>query len=260
MQIQPPVINIFEKAARKAGKSFLRDFGEIENLQIHSKNIGDFVTSADLKTEKILLETLQYYYPDSTYITEETGNIKGNEEIIVIDPIDGTTNFIHGIPMVGIVIGRIINDEITDGIIFNPILNEFYWASKGMGAWCNNKRLRVSKRQNIIDCVIGTGIPHANRSYPNYLKEIDNISKNSSGLRRIGAASIDLAYVAAGKLDAFWERNLNLWDVCSGILLVKEAGGKVTLPDGNIWNTKSRDILASNDYIHDQIQNKLTLL
>ena len=116
-----------------------------------------------LKSEKILLETLQYYYPESTYITEESGNIKGNEEKIVIDPIDGTTNFIHGIPIVGIVIGRIFKGEITDGVIFNPILNEFYWSSKGKGSWCNNKRLRVSKRQNFIDCVIGTGIPHANR-------------------------------------------------------------------------------------------------
>ena len=180
MQIQPPVINIFEKAVRKAGKSLIRDFGEVENLQIQSKSLGDFVTSSDIKTEKILLETLQYYYPNATYITEESSGIKGSEETIVIDPIDGTTNFIHGIPLFGIVIGRIFNNEITDGVIFNPILNEFYWASKGMGAWCNNKRLRVSKRQDLMDCVIGTGIPHANRSHLNYLQEIDNISKNCS--------------------------------------------------------------------------------
>ena len=208
MQVQPPVINIFEKAVRKAGKSLLRDFGEIENLQIQSKNIGDFVTSSDIKTEKILLETLQYYYPNSSYITEESDNINGNEETIVIDPIDGTTNFIHGIPLIGIVVGRIVNEEITDGVIFNPILNEFYWASKGMGSWCNNKRLRVSKRQDLVDCVIGTGIPHANRIYPKYLNEIENITKNCSGLRRMGATSIDLAYVAAGKLDAFWKEIL----------------------------------------------------
>ena len=189
MQIQPPIINIFEKAVRKASKVLLRDFGEIENLQIESKNLGDFVTNADLKTEKILLETLKYYYPSATFITEESGTIVGDKELIVIDPIDGTTNFIHGIPMVGIVISKIFKNEITDGIIFNPILNEFYWSSKGKGSWCNNKRLRVSKRQNISDCVIGTGIPHANRVYQNYLNEIDNVSKNCSGLRRMGAAS-----------------------------------------------------------------------
>ena len=260
MQIQPPIINIFEKAVRKAGRLILRDFGEIENLQIESKNIGDFVTNADLNSEKILLETLQYYYPDATYITEEKGKIQTGEEIIVIDPIDGTTNFIHGIPMIGIVIGRIINGEITDGVIFNPILNEFFWSSKGKGAWCNNKRLRVSKRQHLKDCLIGTGIPFANKVYKDYLKEIDIISKNTCGLRRIGAASIDLAYVASGKLDAFWEKDLNIWDVSSGVLLVREAGGKISTTNGDTWSIKSRDILASNMLIHEEIQNKLSLL
>ena len=260
MSNQPPIINIFEKAARKAGKLLIRDFGEIENLQIQSKSVGDFVTNADLKTEKVLLETLQYYYPNATYITEEQENISGGDEIIVIDPIDGTTNFIHGIPMFGIVIGHVLKGEVTDGIIFNPVLNEFYWASKGKGAWCNNKRLRVSKRQDLFSCLIGNGIPYANNAYPNYLNEIDNIAKNSCGIRRLGAVSIDLAYLASGKLDAFWERNLNLWDMSSGVLLVNEAGGRVTLPDGNKWTTESRDILASNGLIHEEIVNKLSLL
>ena len=260
MQIQPPIINIFEKAARKAGKSLIRDFGEVENLQIQSKNLGDFVTSSDIKTEKIILETLQYYYPNATYITEESAEIKGDDETIVIDPIDGTTNFIHGIPLFGIVIGRIFNHEITDGVIFNPILNEFYWASKGKGAWCNNKRLRVSKRQDFMDCIIGTGIPHANRSYLNYLQEIDNVSKSCSGLRRMGAASIDLAFVASGKLDAYWERNLNLWDVSAGVILVKEAGGKVTQPNGDKWDLESKDILVSNLNIHGIMKEKLNII
>ena len=229
-------------------------------MQIESKNLGDFVTNADLKTEKILLETLKYYYPSATFITEESGTIVGDKELIVIDPIDGTTNFIHGIPFIGIVVSRIFNEAITDGVIYNPILNEFYWASHGKGAWCNNKRLRVSKRQNLNDCLVGTGIPHANRTYENYLNEINNITTSCSGLRRSGAASIDLAYVASGKLDAFWERNLNIWDVSSGILLVREAGGKISLPDGNEWTLESRDILASNTGIHEEIKNKLSLL
>ena len=257
MQIQPPIINIFEKAVRKAGKSFMRDFGEIENLQIQSKNIGDFVTNADIKTEKILLETLKYYYPNSTYITEESGIIKGNEETIIIDPIDGTSNFIHGIPLVGIVIGRMFNGEITDGVIFNPILNEFYWSSKGKGAWCNNKRLRVSKREKFSDCVIGSGIPHANRIYPNYLNEVNNVSKYCAGLRCVGAASINLAYVAAGKLDGYWERNLKIWDVSTGVLIIKEAGGKITIPNGDEWTTKSKDILATNSLIHQDLREKI---
>ena len=183
--MQPPVINIFEKAARKAGKMVIRDFGEIENLQIQSKNIGDFVTNADLKSEKILIDTLKYYYPDATYLSEEIGEIKGNEEKIIIDPIDGTTNFIHGIPMIGIVIAKIIKEEITDGIIYNPITNDFFWASKGKGAWHNNKRMRVSKRDSIKECLIGTGIPNSGNAYENYLKEIDQIASYTSGISTI---------------------------------------------------------------------------
>ena len=175
----PSTINIFEKAARKAGRILARDFGEIENLQIQSKNVGDFVTSADLKVEESLLETLRYYYPKVNFLTEESGYIEGEGEMIVIDPIDGTTNFIHGIPHVAIVISKIVNNEITDGVIYNPILNEFYWASLGKGSWCNNKRLRVSKRNELTNCLIGTGIPFGNRIYKNFYKELDNISKNS---------------------------------------------------------------------------------
>ena len=256
----PPTINIFEKAARKAGRLLVRDFGEIENLQIQSKSVGDFVTSADLKVEQSLLETLQYYYPNAKFITEESGYIKGEGETIVIDPIDGTSNFIHGIPHVAIVIGKIINDEITDGIIFNPILNEFYWASNGKGAWCNNKRIRVSKRRDLSSCLIGTGSPFGERIYTEYYKELQNISKLTAGVRRLGAASIDLAYVASGKIDGYWEKNLNIWDVSAGVLLVKEAGGRLSEPNGNNWTINSRDILVSNTIIHKKLIEKLTLL
>jgi myo-inositol-1(or 4)-monophosphatase len=257
---QPPTINIFEKAAKKAGKGLIRDFGEIENLQIQSKSLGDFVTNSDLKSEKKLLELLTYYYPNYSFIMEEKGKIEGKEdETIVIDPLDGTTNFIHGIPIFGIVIAKISKSEITDGVIFNPITNEFFWASKGLGAWCNNTRLRVSKRDSITECVIGTGIPHLDRIYDGYLKEIDQLSKKCSGLRRMGSAALDLAYVAAGKLDAFWERNLNLWDIAAGALLVKEAGGKVTEPIGDPWSIESKDILASNTKIHNEVQQSLII-
>ena len=256
----PATINIFEKAARKAGRILSRDFGEIENLQIQSKSVGDFVTSADLKVEQSILETLKYYYPDANYLTEESGQIKGNGETIIIDPIDGTSNFIHGIPFVSIVIAKMINNEITDGVVYNPILNEFYWASLGKGAWCNNKRLRVSKRINLTDCLIGTGIPFSNRVYEKFYTELDNVSKNTAGVRRLGSAALDLAYVAAGKIDGFWERDLNLWDICSGVLLVKEAGGKISEPNGDKWTTKSRDITVSNSLIHNKLLENLTLL
>ncbi len=256
----PATINIFEKAARKAGRILARDFGEIENLQIQSKSVGDFVTSADLKVEQSLLETLKYYYPNVNYITEESGHIKGLGETIIIDPIDGTSNFIHGIPHVAIVIAKMVDEEITDGIVYNPILNEFYWASLGQGSWCNNKRLRVSKRHELTNCLIGTGIPFGDRIYEKYYSELNNVSKNSAGVRRLGAAALDLAYVSSGKIDGFWERGLNLWDICSGILLVKEAGGKVTETDGNKWTTKSSDITVSNSLIHEKLIKNLTLL
>ena len=257
MSTQPPVINIFEKAARKAGKVLIRDFGEIENLQIKSKGVGDFVTNTDLKVEEIILNTLKKYYPNSTYISEESDIIKGDEETIVIDPIDGTINFIHGIPYVGIVIARIVEKEIIDGIIFNPITNEFYWSSKGKGSWCNNKRLRVSKRQKLSDCIISSNTTQLENNKKEYQKEINNISKNCSGLRRLGATSIDLAYVASGKLDACFEKKINLWDVCSGVLLVKEAGGKISQINGADWETESKEILASNLLIHEEICEKL---
>ena len=258
--MQPGVINIFEKAAKKAGKILTRDFGEIENLQIHSKSVGDFVTNADLKVEKSILDTLKYYYPDYSYLTEESGSIKGNENTIIIDPIDGTSNFIHGIPHVSIIISKMTNGEITDGIIYNPILNEFFWSSRGKGAWCNNRRIRVSNRHLISDCLIGTGLPFGKRIYENYLSEIDLILKSTAGIRRLGSAGLDLAYVASGRLDGFWERDINLWDISSGTLLVTEAGGVISKPNGQKWTSTSRDILASNNKIHTELVKKLSLL
>ena len=256
----PATINIFEKAARKAGRILSRDFGEIENLQIQSKSVGDFVTSADLKVEQSILETLKYYYPDANYLTEESGHIKGDGETIIIDPIDGTSNFIHGIPHVSIVIAKMLNNEITDGIVYNPILNEFYWASLGKGSWCNNKRLRVSKRHELTNCLVGTGIPFSDRVYDKFYTELDNLAKKTAGIRRLGSAALDLAYVSSGKIDGFWERDLNLWDICSGVLLVKEAGGRISEPNGNKWTTNSRDITVSNSLIHDKLIENLTLL
>ena len=256
----PATINIFEKAARKAGRILSRDFGEIENLQIQSKSVGDFVTSADLKVEQSILETLKYYYPDANYLSEESGHIKGDGETIIIDPIDGTSNFIHGIPHVAIVIAKMINNEITDGVVYNPILNEFYWASLGKGSWCNNKRLRVSKRHELTNCLVGTGIPFGDRVYEKFYTDLDNLAKKTAGIRRLGSAALDLAYVSSGKIDGFWERDLNLWDICSGVLLVKEAGGRISEPNGNKWTTNSRDIIVSNSLIHDKLIENLTLL
>ena len=258
--MQPAIINIFEKAAKKAGRILVRDFGEIENLQIRPKSAGDFVTNADIKIEKSILESLKYYYPNYTYITEETGKIIGDENTIIIDPIDGTSNFIHGIPHVGIIIAKMIDKQITDGVIYNPILNEFFWASKGKGAWCNDKRLRVSNRNMLTDCLIGTGLPFGDYFNKNCLSNINNILQATAGIRRLGSAGLDLAYVASGKLDGFWEEDLNLWDISTGVLLVKEAGGKISDINGQNWQISTRNILASNSKIHDLLCEKLSLL
>ena len=259
MSKKSEIVEIFEDAAREAGKLITKEFGKISEAKVQSKDLGDFVTSTDLETENILLKVLKKNFPNSSYITEESDPLKGNDETIVIDPIDGTTNFIHGFPALGIVIGRIYKNEITDGIIFNPISNEFYFASKGKGSWCNEKKIMVSKKNLIDNCLIGATIPHANRGYKNYLTEIDNIAKKCSGFRCTGSAAIDLTLVASGKTDAFWQRNLNLWDMCSGVLIVKEAGGKITQPDGKDWTIKNSDILASNTLIHDQIIENLKI-
>ncbi len=249
---QPPIINIMEKAARTAGKKLIRDFGELEKLQVASKSLGNFVTNADIRTEKILKENLEYHYPDYGFIMEEEENITGKdkENTFVIDPIDGTSNFIHGIPHFCIAIAKLSNRTISDGIIFNPITNEFYWASKGNGSWLNNQRLRVSNRKKLEQCVIGASSIEKDL---NSLDKLNFLKKNSVSFRNMGSAALDLAYVASGKLDAFWGYNLNLWDIAAGIILAVEAGGTVTTSNFDKWDIDSRDILASNSFIHSKV-------
>ena len=249
---QPPIINIMEKAARTAGKKLIRDFGELEKLQVSSKTLGNFVTNADVRTEKILKESLEYHYPNYGFIMEEEGNVTGKDKDnpFVIDPIDGTSNFIHGIPHFCIAIAKLSNDTISDGIIFNPITNEFYWASKGKGSWLNNQRLRVSNRKKLEECVIGASSIEKDL---NSIDKLNFLKKNSVSFRNMGSAALDLAYVASGKLDAFWGYNLNLWDIAAGIILALEAGGTVTTSNFDKWDISSRDILASNSFIHSKV-------
>ena len=248
----PPIINIMEKAAREAGKKLIRDFGEIEKLQVSSKSLGDFVTNSDIGAEKSIYKTLSYYYPDYSFIMEESGKVEGkeNNNIFVVDPIDGTSNFIHGIPHFCIAIAKLTNNEITEGVIYNPVLNEFYWSSKGNGAWLNNQRLRVSNRNKLESCLIGTTSIKKN---PEALKKITKFINEGASIRSIGSAALDLAFVASGRFDAFWQTNLNLWDIASGVLLVLEAGGKVSQPNGEAWETNSTGIVASNSVLHEKI-------
>ena len=235
------------KACRKAAKTIIRDFGEIENLQVSLKGPGDFVTNCDKKVEKILIEELQKARPNYSILSEEVGKITNNESFMwIIDPIDGTANFLHGIPHFAISIGLEHNKEIICGIIYDPIKDEMFTAEKGNGSYLNNQRMRVSSRSKLKDCIIFTGGPkRESRDRKLSLKEYNNFSsKVLLPIRKFGSASLDMAYVAAGRCDGFWQRNLNYWDIAAGIILVKEAGGFVT------------DFIGENEYI----QNKTILV
>ena len=249
-------INVLNKACRKAGKTLIRDFGEIEKLQVSLKGPGDFVTAADKKVEKILIEELSKARPTYSILSEEIGEIKNDEEFKwIIDPIDGTANFLHGIPHFGISIGLEQNKKIICGIIFDPIKNEMFVAEKGNGSWLNNQRMRVSARTKLENCIIFTGGPK--RGSKNKDLAIEEYKKISSTIftpvRKLGSAALDMAYVAAGRCDGFWQRNLNYWDIAAGIIIVKEAGGFVTDFAGNEEYLENKTILVTNSSINKEM-------
>ena len=263
MTLKTPIINIMTRAAYKAGNILIKDFREVENLQVSKKGIGDFVTSADLNSENTIIKVLQKAYPKIKIISEETNpDIKFNkyEKKWIIDPLDGTLNFLHGLPHFAISIALMIKEEIISGIIYDPIKDELFWAEKGVGAFLNDKRIRVSGRNQLKDALVSTGIPWKGMesSHKNYLKILENIMKNSSGIRRYGAAALDLAYVAAGRYDAFWEFNLKTWDIAAGSLLVKEAGGYVGNINKNENYLYTGNIYACNSYLNEELKSKIT--
>ena len=260
MRINSPKLNIMYKACVKASKNLIRDFGEIENLQVSSKGPGDFVTSADKRTEKILIDELQKANPDYGIITEEKGiiNKSNTKNRWIIDPIDGTMNFLNGIPQFAISIGYEENDEIKCGVIFNPIMNEMFLAEKGNGAFLNNQRIRVSKQKKINDALLVTGGPKGaskikNKIYSEYI----NISNNVANVRKFGSAALDMAYVACGRFDGYWQRELNYWDVAAGIIILKEAGGFVNFFEEDINSPLKKNILATNSNIHEKLRELL---
>ena len=260
MTLKTPIINIMTRAAYKAGNILIKDFREVENLQVSKKGIGDFVTSADLNSENTIIKVLQKAYPEIKIISEETNpDIKFNkyEKKWIIDPLDGTLNFLHGLPHFAISIALMIKEEIISGIIYDPIKDELFWAEKGVGAFLNDKRIRVSGRNQLKDALVSTGIPWKGMesSHKNYLKILENIMKNSSGIRRYGAAALDLAYVAAGRYDAFWEFNLKTWDIAAGSLLVKEAGGYVGNINKNENYLYTGNIYACNNDLIDELES-----
>ena len=257
MRINSPKLNIMYKACMKASKSLIRDFGEIENLQVSSKGPGDFVSSADKRTEKIIIEELLKAHPDYGILSEESGviNEKNKTNRWIIDPIDGTSNFLNGIPQFSISIGYEENQEIKNGLIYDPIKNELFFAEAGSGAFLNNSRVRVSKKRNLKDSLIGTGGPKSSSKLKNEIfDEFFKISqKVEIPVRKFGSASLDLACVACGRFDGFWQRELSYWDIAAGIIIVKEAGGFVDFLDEKVDENKKMNLIASNSLIHKEL-------
>ena len=223
-------INVMMKAARIASRSLMRDFGEVENLQVSRKGPGDFVSRADTRAEETIHEILTEARPNYGFLAEESNELIGEDPTRrwIVDPLDGTTNFLHGLPHWAISIALEHKGEIVAGVVFNPTGEEMFVAEKGNGAWLNDRRIRVSQRRDWNECLFATGLPFgAREDLPETLKDLSKLLPGSAGVRRLGAASLDLAYVAAGRFDGFWERQLHYWDIAAGLILIKEAGGFV---------------------------------
>ena len=260
MRTNSPRMNVIYNACMKASRSLIRDFGEIEKLQISAKGPGDFVTNADKKVEKILIEELLKAHPDYGILCEESGIInKNTNNRWIIDPIDGTMNFLKGVPHFAISVGYEENNEIVCGIIFDPIKNELFTAEKGMGAFLNNTRIRVTKKKKLFESYLGTGGPKFNsptksKIHDEYLK-ISNIV--NAPVRKFGCASLDMAYVANGRFDGTWQWELSYWDIAAGIILVKEAGGYVDFLDEKSNTSIKKNVIATNSHIHKELQDNL---
>ena len=236
-------LNVMIKASEKASKSLIRDFGEVENLQVSVKGPFDFVTNTDIKVEKILIEELTKSKKNFSILSEETGFIKNkdNKNIWIIDPIDGTSNFLHGIPHFAISIALQSENEIVSGLIFDPIKNEMFYAEKNNGSYLNNKRIRVSKKKELNKCLFATNG-----------KKFKNINLHN---RKSGSAALDMAYVAAGRYDGYFQENLNLWDIAAGVILIKEAGG--VLNEVDLTRNENLEIIASSPNINEKMLEKL---
>ena len=243
-------LNLMIKAARKAGRSLVKDFREVENLQVSTKGPGDFVTRADREAERMIKEDLMGGRPTYGWLGEETGETEGQDPTRrwIVDPLDGTTNFLHGMPHWAVSIALEHKGEIVSAVVFDAAKDELFWAEKGAGAWCNDKRMRVSGRRNLHEAVFATGVPFGAKStLPATLQDLARLMPACAGVRRWGAASLALAHVAAGRYDGYWERELKAWDIAAGLLLVKEAGGFVSaIRDGDEPLVKGA-ILCANE-------------
>lgn len=248
-------LNVMIKAARKAGRSLLKDFAEVENLQVSMKGAGDFVSKADIAAEEIIKNDLMDARPNYGWLGEEGGYEEGTDPTRrwIVDPLDGTTNFLHGLPHFAVSIALEHKGEIVSGVIYDPAKDELFWAEKGAGAWVNESRLRVSGRHRMIECIFATGLPFAGRGdLPETLQDLARILPACAGVRRFGSAALDLAYVAAGRYDGFWERRLNAWDVAAGVLIVKEAGGLLEALDAADNPVDSGELVCGNEAIFEK--------
>jgi myo-inositol-1(or 4)-monophosphatase len=257
-----PHLNVMCNAAFKAARGLVRDFGEVEHLQVSRKGPGDFVSTADKKAEETIYKELKKARPTYGFIMEEGGEIVGDEYTWIIDPLDGTTNFLHGIPHFAISIGLQKGTELIAGVIYDPVKDEIFYAEKGGGAFLNDRRLRVSARHQLQESLLATGIPfaiHGQVERSQFQSTIERVMPAVAGVRRFGSAALDLAYVAAGRYEAYWERPLMPWDIAAGIVLVREAGGYVCDLQGgdNILETKS--ILATNQNLQQPLKDLLLL-
>lgn len=260
MALRSALLNVMVMAARKAARGLARDFGEVEQLQVSRKGPADFVSAADHRVEKLLVTELRKARPDWSFRLEEGGDIEGRDPSYrwVIDPLDGTTNFLHGVPHFAISIGVEREGEPICGVILDPVKDELFLAEKGGGAFLNDRRLRVSARNKLPDALIATGLPfNGKEGHDLSARELAVMMPEIAGIRRMGAASLDLAYVAAGRYDGFWERGLQPWDVCAGIVLVREAGGVVTSIQGAGDPVGGGSILAANDALHGALKTLL---
>ncbi len=255
MLVRSAVLNVMTKAAQKAGRALVRDFGEVEQLQVSRKGPGDFVSAADRKAEKIIIDELTRARPEAGILAEESGGRIGDDPSrrFIIDPLDGTTNFLHGMPHWAVSIGYEEAGDVVAGVVYDPIKDELFWAERGKGAYMNDRRIRVSARRALSDSVIATGIPHIGREeagHRQFLGRLEAAMAQTAGVRRWGTASLDICYVAAGRYDGFWERGLSPWDVAGGIIVLKEAGGMLSDASGRAYKLDSLDIVAANDSLH----------
>ena len=254
------LLNVMVQAATKAGRSLSRDFGEVQNLQVSLKGPGDYVSQADRKAEEIIHTELSRARPGYSFLMEERGAIEGDDgqHTWIVDPLDGTTNFLHGLPMFAISIALERQGQIVAAVVYNPAMDELYTAERGGGAFMNDRRLRVAARSKLSDTVIATGIPHLGRGHHGKaLVDLRNVMGEVSGIRRMGAASLDLAYVAAGRFDGYWEDGLAAWDMAAGILLVREAGGFASDRTGGQDILEGGSIVTGNEQIHKALLKTL---